>query len=269
MRTTTLALLLAAAGLASAQSPTKVVPATEAPKLSERNQKYLDQYLAYWDAKMSKVESLKTGISLTEKSGGKAQAFTGDASLLKPNYAKMKLVDVTAPKETRHWRHFVADGDYLWEYRYTQKTIGVEKLEKGGVDNTLMNFLLGMTAAQMKERYHLSIDVDDPKKRTDHYLMIDILPKRVEDQREFKKAQLVLWISQEPKYAERIMLPARVWFQQENGDEKAWVFENMAPGVKLSKADFTAPSKPDDTWKVEWSTTPKSAPVSRATAPKK
>lgn len=264
-------LALAALGPAvRAQNTPKAQPPKDTPPpavepLSDKNQKYLDAYLKAWENRMSQVECLETKIVLTEVEAGPPTAktvYTGEASLMKPNFAKMLLKEDANPTNTKKWRHFVADGSvdekgrgpFLWEYVYGQKVARVQQLPKEGLgDNTLMTFLFGMKAAEIKKRYDLSIDVDNNDKHNKFYLHIGILPKSREDMQEFQKAELVLWKNNEdPKYADFWMLPARLWFQKANKDQITWEFKNLTTQKKFHKSDFKAPGFPDREWKSEW-----------------
>jgi TIGR03009 family protein len=248
------------------------IPSSGAPAMDEKNQKWLDAYLDAWEKRMKRIDALETKIVLTEVEAGPPQvknSFTGEASLLKPNLAKMFLKEGTRPEDARKWRHFVADGKFLWEYDYAKKIARVMQLPKDGVgDNTLLTFLFGMTAADIKKRYDLVIDVDNPDKHNEHYIHIMIFPKSREDMQEFKKAELVLWKSKDPKWADVWMMPARLWFQHPNGNQVTWEFKNMKTDPKLMASDFKAPGFPDKEWKSEWSVPPKPT-VTRTSAPPK
>src|SRR5262245_15519522 len=112
----TLLALFAAAAAVSAQEA-KAQPPNYPPAgvstLSPENQKLLDACLDQWEKRMKKIDSIELKIVLTEVEAGppavKTQ-YTGDASLLKPNCAKMFLKEATDPTNSRKWRHFVADG---------------------------------------------------------------------------------------------------------------------------------------------------------------
>ena len=278
MRTLGLAIVALVAAVASAPAQdAKTPPSTRFPAsvaaMSEKNRKYLDAYLDAWDKRMSKINSLETKIVLTEIEAGPPIAkttYTGEASLLKPNYAKLFLKEASKPANIRKWRHFVADGRYLWEYAYAKKIARVLQLPKDSIgDNTLMSFLFGMKAADIKKRYDLSIDVDNRDKFNDYYIHITILPKQREDLQEFKKAELVLWKNnKDPKYADLWMLPARLWFQRQNGDQTTWEFKNMTTAKRFLPADFKAPGFPDREWRSEWVRPPKPT-VTRTSAPAK
>ena len=266
------------AGLAVlAQAPTsptskKDPPAAAAPADAKaaKNQDYLDKYLQAWEDRMAGITGLETKIALTQVDENGKTVFTGEASLAKPNYARLLLKEHRNPENTKKWRHFVADGQYLWEYQYSAKIARVLQLPKEGIgDNSLMTFLFGMKAADIKKRYDLSIDVFDEKKFNEHYLHITILPRQKEDMQEFKKAELVLWKNNaNPKYADLWMLPARLWFQNPNGDQIIWEFQNMATKKQFAKDHFKAPGFPDKEWKSEW-IKPPTPTVSRTAAPAK
>ncbi len=260
----TLAVLGLASAVAFAQSPglpvaedatpgrEAVVP--EPPALDARNQKTLDTLLKLWEDRMSAINGLETKCVLTEISDGRKLIKTGDAALMKPNFARMQLKDPADPGNAKRVVHIVADGKFYCDYQYQQKIVRVLTLPKQGLaDNTLLNFLFGMKAVDINRRYYLSVDVEDPKKYNESYVHIGILPKTKADLQEFKKAELVLWKNnKDPKYADLWMLPARLWFQQTNGDQIMWELQNMTTQKKLGAKDFIAPPLPDKEWKPEW-----------------
>jgi TIGR03009 family protein len=268
-----LAAFLTTAALAQdpAGSPTKAAPPAATPAaMNETNQKALDLFLDLWEKRMQKLEGLETKIVLTEVIGTDKVIRTGDAAILKPNYAKILLKDQANPANVKKWRHFVADGKWLWEYDYAAKVARVEKLPDEGVgDNLLMAFLFMGKAANLKGRFDLSVDVSDPDKYTDNYLHIQIRPRRKEDMQEFEKAELVLWKNnKDPKLADRMMLPARLWFQSPNKDQMVWEFKELTTKGALKPAAFVAPGFPDKEWTREWRRPPVPT-VSRSTGPGK
>jgi TIGR03009 family protein len=279
------ALLLCGSAVAQdpkAPPPKDPPPAAPAP-LSDKNQKYLDAYLKAWAERMAGVNGLETKVVLTEipfapEPGEPAKrVYTGDASLMKPNSAKMLLKLHEKPTDSRRWRHFIADpsiddkgrGPFLWEYDYGKKVARVQQLPKEGIGkHPVMDFLFGMKVEALKQRFHLSIDVDDDKKHTENYLHIGITPKLKEDMQEFEKAELVLWKNnKDPKRADLWMLPARLWFKAPNGDQVIWEFQQLATKKEFAKNHFKAPGFPDKDWRSEWSQPPKRT-VSRTTEPK-
>ncbi|HEX3147051.1 MAG TPA: TIGR03009 domain-containing protein [Gemmataceae bacterium] len=263
-------ILMGAAALAQSTPPSKDPPApATVSTMSDKNKQYLDAYLAAWEKRMLKIDGLETKCVLTEVEDGQKVVRVGEAALLKPNYCKLFLRDQANPNNTKKIRHFVADGKYLWQYDYGKKVVLVEELPKDGIgDNMLMAFLFMTKAADLKKRFDLTIDVDNPERHTDHYLFISILPKSKEDMQDFKKAELVLWKNnKDEKFADRWMLPARLWFQQPNGNQIIWEFQNQSTEKHLAAKDFQAPALPDRDWKREWSRPP--APIVRTSAPPK
>jgi TIGR03009 family protein len=262
-------------GTSTSKSPTPNPKTAEPtrPVMSEKSQKYLDAYLGHWENRMSKVPSLETKVVLTEvdhteKEGPQKTVYTGEASIMKPNFAKLFLREQGKPEEVKRWRHYAADGKYLWDFNYSKKTGKVKELPKDGIDNTFFNFLFGMKAAELKRRYDLTINVEDPEQYGEHYMFITIYPKSKEDQQEFAKAQLVLWINtKDPKFADNWMLPARLWFQHTNKNQVIWEFQKMNAKKELLPADFKAPAFPDKEWKSEWMEAPKPTAV-RSVPPK-
>ena len=249
--------LLIIGSVAFAQGEPKAQPAgpPAAPAMSEKNQQALDRFLRLWEDRMAKVEGLETRIVLTEvDEAGKKTVRTGDASLLKPNYSKLLLKLADDPTNAKRWMHFVADGKYLRQYDYAQKKVLTDPLPKEGVgDNAMMSFLFMTKAADLKKRYDMTIDVDDPKQYTESFLYIDIRPRTRDDKIEFKKARVVLWKNNtNEKYFDRWMLPAQLWFQSPNGDQVIWEFQDLTTKKRLRPRDFEAPSPPNQEWKPEW-----------------
>jgi len=273
----TLSALLVAGVAAVAQGPAdtpakKDAPAPPDPQAAAKaakNKEFLDKYLQAWADRMAGINGLETKVVLTETTDGAKTVYTGDASLLKPNFARLLLKEKEKPENTKKWRHFVADGKHLWEYQYHQKLARVQELPKQGIgDNTLMAFLFGMKVADIKKRYDLSIDVFDNKKFNDNFLHIMILPRTKDDMQEFKRAELVLWKNTEAKYADVWMLPARLWFQSPNGDQVMWDFQQMATKKEFAKDHFKAPRFPDKEWTSDWAVPPKPTPTRMVAPPK-
>jgi TIGR03009 family protein len=260
MRAPGLILVAALAGATAIAQPAKSPKPTDptlppAPVMSEANQKELDKFLGYWEARMTVVEALQAKAALTTTTlddFGKpdARTATGEVQLLKPNLARLFLRDTADPTDPKRVKHLVADGRSWWEFNHAKKVATVSPLP-AGQGNTLLTFLFGGKAADLKDRYHLTVDVGDAKKYTVNYICIAILPKTRADFQEFKKAELVLWKNKDdPKYADRWMLPARLWFQQFNGDQVTWQFDEPTTKVKLTARDF-AGGPPGKDWKVE------------------
>jgi TIGR03009 family protein len=253
------AAVLMVAVSASAQTPTTGDPKGD-PKADPAKEKaavYLDAYLNAWEKRMQGLRGLETKVTLIEKDGKDITTYEGDAAILRPNLCKVFLVDKDNPKDAKRWKHFVADGKFLWEYNYASKVVYVHALPKDGIaDNTLMTFLFGMKSKEIKGRYELSMEPDNKRKMTEWYAHIGILPKSDADKQEFKLAELVLIHNRDEKVRDLMMLPARLWFQNTNGNEITWEFKEMKTKIELDAKAFEAPKVPAN-WKSEWGTPPK------------
>jgi TIGR03009 family protein len=240
--------------------PPKAEPAR--PVMTEKSQRFLDAYLKHWEERMSKIQALETKVLLTETDEAGKKVFTGEAAIMKPNYAKLFIREQTKPENVKDWRHYACDGKYLWDFNYSKKIGRVKEMPKNGIDNTFFNFLFGMKADEIKKRYDVSINIEDPQQYTEHYMFVTIYPKTKEDMQEFAKAQLVLWVNtKDPKFVDNWMLPARLWFQYTNKNQVTWEFRSMNAKKEMVPADFKAPPFPDKEWKSEWMEAPKPTAV--------
>ena len=92
------ALLAGPALLAQGPAPDKTPPPAATPTaMSDKNKQYLDAYLDAWEKRMQKIEGLETKVVLTEASGQDKAVRTGEAAILKPNYARIILKDQANP----------------------------------------------------------------------------------------------------------------------------------------------------------------------------
>lgn len=206
------------------------------PLLDPKNNR-LDQLLLLWEQRMKNVESIHV-VNCTridkEKSGA-VKTWRGEARYLKPNYAAIRLEQ----EEDRQFvEMMISTGTYLYEYRPQFKKLVIHDLpppRHGQFDSNLLTFLFGMSAAEAKQRYELTLtkDIDETNK---HYIYIEVLPRFPEDKKEFTRAQLVLFAS--------TMLPRRLWFEQPNGNQIQWDLPNMDTETRLRPSDFQAPPPP-------------------------
>jgi TIGR03009 family protein len=243
---------VAASALAQApgKSTSNVEPAR--PEMTANAKQTLDAYLKLWDARMSKIQGLETKIKLTEVDEDKrSTVYSGEAAFLKPNCAKLDIKNEAKPDEAKQRRHYLVDGKFFWDYSHHRSVITRNPIPKEGLSNIpVMQFLLGAKADDIKKRYDLFIDPDDKTKLTEHYIFITIYPKLKSDQQDFAKAELVLWISKDEKFASKKMLPARLWFMKENKEHQMWEFPGIGENTDLKEASFKA-FLPTKDWKVE------------------
>lgn len=250
--------VLGIVGGVRAETPGTIASArdTSLPAMTKKSQDALDDYLKAWEQRCAKLTGLETKLLLTEVEGGEKAQYTGELFLLKPNMVRLFMKDATDVEYSKSWRHYLADGTHFFDFSYAKKVVRRSEMPKDGLnDITPLAMIWNMQAETIKKQYHLHIDLDDPKKCTAHYLHITIAPKMERDLQAFAKAELVLWISKDPKYAENYMLPARLWYQQVNKNHYAWEFRNLKATDTLKATAFKL-NLPAKDWHVEDTTKP-------------
>jgi len=231
--------LLLAGVVALAQQPGQ--PPPPAP-LDPANNK-LDAILVNWEKAMSGINTLYTQVkrTATDKVFLSNEVFEGEARYVKPNKARLWLVN-TDPKKQGEFEKLVCNGQTAYKWEPSKKEIHVYKLpaaKPGQVsDDNFVSMLFGMKAAEAKRRYDLTL-LPPPPNDTFYYY-IQVLPRDPADKAEFTRARLVLTIATH--------LPAQIWFEMPNGNETQWDFKKVTPNVQLDAKDFERPNEPG--WKV-------------------
>jgi TIGR03009 family protein len=237
MRTLLISLLFTVASFAQAD-----------PKPVNKADKILDETLTAWEKRMSKLEGLSATCKVTELEDGEKAVFTGEVSFMRPHYAKLFLKPQADPDNKRKWRNLISDGTDFWELNHHTKTAVANPLLKGAHSGPV-SLVTGTNTNEVRDRYELSVATDDPKQFNDFYVHLTIKPKTKADMQDFKKAELVLWRSQNPKFAANYMLPARLWFQRPNSSQVTWEFTDLEE-KKFAKEDFALPKLSAD-WTIE------------------
>lgn len=228
----TLVVLLIAASVGLSQPPAVpgVPPPAPPPPLKAADPK-LDAHLAGWEKKMASVVNLRTEITLkrTDAVFKKDTTYTGLVLCMKPNYAVLRLNN-TADRTNADYEAYICDGKAVYAYNGIQKTITKIDLPKNqpGVDNLMLDFLAGMKAKDVKERFDINLFKTD-----ENYIYLDIKPLRPNDQREFSHLRLALY-GPGPNTAKFAYLPAQVYMLKPSGDAESWMFTKPQvdiPGV--------------------------------------
>jgi TIGR03009 family protein len=232
-----LAALLVAVS-ASAQPP--VVPGQPvppaAPPVAQADPK-LDGHLAAWEKKMSGVSNFRTEITLvrTEDTFKKKANFTGVVLCMKPTFAILRLENANDPKKI-DYEAYQSDGKNLYVFDGLKKTVTRVKMQQNqGVDNVMLDFLGGMKAKDLKQRFDIKLFQED-----DNYVYLDIKPLRPADQREFLHLRMALY-KDAPRTAKWAYLPAQVFMLKPSKDTEEWAFTNTQldiPGVEPKLFDF-------------------------------
>jgi TIGR03009 family protein len=219
------------APVAPAQPP---IPPPAAPKADPK----LDGHLAEWEKKMTGVINYRTEITLkrTEAVFKKDASYKGVVLCMKPNYAILRLdnaADINPKTGTAtDYEAYICDGKNLYAYNGLQKTVTEIKLQgQQGVDNLMLDFLAGMKAKDVKERFDITLFNTD-----EHYIYLDIKPRRAADQREFQQLRMALY-GPGPKTAKFAYLPAQVFMVKPNGDTESWKFTDPRVDIPEVKAE--------------------------------
>jgi TIGR03009 family protein len=204
----------------------------------------LTAHLNAWQARHAQITSLYTECDrvIRNKLLGKEKAYSGTVMCLKPNLAWMKL---DAKANTADFLAYICDGNSVFEYEASAKTVTEHKLPKSNPnsvgDNLLIEFMSGsMTAADVIKRFDLTL-----QKEEEHYVHIDLKPRQGKDMQEFESMLLVLYGPKlQPKGWD--YLPAVVVMRRQNGqEEEQWTFKNPvvnSPQIKKEQFGFKLPA---------------------------
>jgi TIGR03009 family protein len=222
-----LVVLLIAGSIGLSQPP--AVPGVPPPPKAADPK--LDAHLDAWEKKMVSVVNLRTEITLkrTDAVFKKDTNFTGVVLCMKPNYAVLRLDNSGDPTKA-DYEAYICDGKAVYAYNGVQKTITEIPLPQNqpGVDNLMLDFLAGMKANDVKQRFNINLFKTD-----ENYIYLDIKPLRPNDQREFTHLRLALY-GPGPNTAKLAYLPAQVYMLKPNGDSESWMFTKPQvdiPGV--------------------------------------
>jgi TIGR03009 family protein len=259
----TLAALLIAATVGQAQPPgVPAGPVAGQPPVppARASDPKLDAHLVQWEQKMADVKNMRTEIALkrTDSVFGKEREYTGVVLCMKPSFAVLRL-NYTGDRTGADYEAYICDGKAFYIYSGKEKTITQVTLPQGqtGVDNPMLEFIAGMKAREVKERFDVTLFKTD-----EHYIYLDIKPLRPADQREFKHLRLALY-GPGAATASVAYLPAQVFLLKPNGDSEMWKFSKTQidlPGV--APTDFKYQPVPG------WQTVQAPPPVGGGPAPK-
>src|SRR5262245_59756633 len=197
----------------------------------------LDALLMRWESEMKNIPSVHVKkLQRTDKdpASQKPRVMEGEARYLKPNLAALRLVQADDPK---FYELQVCTGQFLYEFRPQFKKLVVHELppRAAGLDDNLLSFLFGTTAAEAKRRYELEL-TKDVGEQNPHGIYIGVKPRFEGDKRELSRAQSVFF--------ERDRLPGRVWFGRLDQGEVTWDLKEIDTPVQLKPMDFRPPDPP-------------------------
>lgn len=222
------------------------------PVVDQKKAAALDAYLGEWEKKMVGVMNLRTEVSLTrtEPLFKKSTTFSGSVLCMKPNLAVLRLNN-TADKSGVDYEAYICDGKAVYAYNGVAKTITEFKLPQGqaGVDNLMLDFLSGMKAKDVKERFEIDLFKVD-----ENYIYLDIKPRLGKDQREFKHLRLALY-GPGKATASMAYMPAQVYMHKPNDETEVWQFTGPQVDIKGVEAKlFQYVEIKDKGWKFQQAT---------------
>ena len=241
MRTAGFALLLVSMVLTMANTRVRaqqpVVPATGAvppglPAAVAAPDQKLDAHLAGWEKRMREINNFRFDLALQRKDPAAAifkgeSNFTGSILGMKPNLARLRLDNGADPKD---YEAFICDGKSVYAYNGLQKTITQHKLPDpkaspaGETGNLILDFVSGMKAKELKDRFDLAIFKEDAD-----YIYLDIQPKLGKDKQDFKQLRLALYQSRHSQIA---YMPAQIFLVRPNGETEQWKMTNPLTDIK-------------------------------------
>ena len=211
------------------------------PPAAPRPPDKLDDYLARWEKEMHNLQTLVVQCERTEKDKvfPGVDVYWGVFKFMKPNLASLEMVRKDKPNELAE--KFICSGTYIYQFVFPQKEIHVHQLPvptQGQVtDDGFLSFLLGMKAADARERYDLRLVKDDQ-----WYIYVEVIPRTNADKADFQKARLVL--------NKDSFLPRQLWFEDRNGKEITWdILKVDTKGDSVRRTDFESPKVPTG-WKM-------------------
>ena len=115
----------------------------------------LDAHLMAWEKVMSKATNFSAKFEQTkvEATFKKERKYTGSLLCMKPNLARMSFANI---KDKNDFEAYICNGKSLFHYDWAGKTVTEIPLAQGNGDSLMLDFMGGMKAASVKERFHLS-----------------------------------------------------------------------------------------------------------------
>ena len=192
----------------------------------------LDAHLVAWEKVMGKATNFSAKFEQTkvEATFKKERKYTGSILCMKPNdpklslFARMNLANV---KDKNDFEAYICNGKSLFHYDWAGKTVTEIPLAQGNGDSLMLEFMSGMKAAAVKQRFHLTQFNPADK----NYVYFDIKPKLQNDQQEFAHIRLAVFGPNVPPPFIPY-LPAQIFRVMPNDDTESWKFSEQAVDVK-------------------------------------
>lgn len=206
----------------------------------------LTQHLKGWEDAMRGTTNFRAEFELTrtESTFSKATEYSGSVLCMKPNLARLRLVEKTKPA---NYEAFICSGNAVFHYDGARKTMTQHMINPNvganGGDNLMLDFLSGMKAADALARFDISL----PKDPDQYYVYFLIKPKLPKDRQEFEEVRFAIYGATLPATHKHLSyLPSQVFVKKPNGDTEMWRFKDLQTnlvGVDAKVFQYEAPPK--------------------------
>jgi TIGR03009 family protein len=191
----------------------------------------LDTHLDGWEKTVAALTNFRFVMSLkrTDAVFKQEKRYSGVVLCMKPNFAVVRM-DYDGDKSGKDYEAFICDGNAVYEYNGLQKSITRWKLPDpkqnpaGATDNLVLDFLTGMKAKDLKDRFDINLYKED---KDGYYIYLDVKPKLGKDKAEFEQLRMALY-GPNTKWT---YLPAQVYLVKPDGRTEDWTFKEPQTNI--------------------------------------
>ncbi len=199
-----------------------------------KNDARLDQLLQGWEKKSTAVRDVECEFRrITRDRLFKTEEIEyGKAVGIKPYLGRLDLKN----EKKQFTQIFIYTGKRIHNYNFESKQEIIHVLPDADPDSNkslpgALGFLYGMSAAEAKSRFKLTLVREFPKNGI-NYAEIHAEPRTQADQQEFKTAQIAI--------DTKTFLPKELRTFESNGNEQHWIFDRLETNLNppVSAADL-------------------------------
>jgi TIGR03009 family protein len=195
----------------------------------------LDSLLDQWEAKMTSIKSIEAQIArqYDDKTWKTKEVYTGKAYFQAPNLARLELGRQDNP--ALNYERYVCTGQFTYQFVPAQKQLRVYDMgpiqKGGGAQGNFLSFLVGMKAAEAKQRYNIALLGEDK-----WYIYLEVMPRYAADKADFTTAKIAL--------RQQEFTPAMLVYTEANGNVATWNIPKLVADSRLDRRLFEKPDTP-------------------------
>lgn len=231
--------------------PVTQPPVVSAPVLTPAtpSDPRLMQHLKGWEDALRNIVNFRADFETTrtEATFGKTTDYTGSVLCMKPNLARLRLVEKNKPA---NYEAFICSGNAIFHYDGVRKTMTQHLLNPAvaNSDNLMLDFLSGMKAADALARFDITL----PKDPDQYYVYFLIKPKLAKDRQEFEEVRFAIYgPNLPPTHKHLSYLPAQVFVKKPNGDTELWRFKDLQTNLVGIDAKVFQYEPPPKDWTIQ------------------